>query len=383
MKKNLKNRTIFCRDNLEILMGINSGCVDLIYLDPPFNKKKTFTAPIGSSAEGAEFKDIFTLEDIKQEWVETIREEYLPLYELLDFARKADGVKSYNFCYLTYMAIRLLEMRRILKDTGSIYLHCDPTMSHYLKLAMDCIFGESNFRNEIIWHYSNKQQILSGSHFLRATDSIFYYAKTKATQVKQIETILSGESRGQQVRERGYNLRTIQGKKYCDVYNWKKYQERVRKGKIDVSTPTRDLSKKKQIRYEDNCWEISIINPRAKERIGYPTQKPLALLERIIRASSRVGDLILDPFCGCATTCVAAEKLDREWVGIDISMKAYDLVKVRLEKEVKGREELDKNTGQVQTQKNMFKESREVHAELQPPRRTARLGYKNQAKNGQ
>ena len=158
---NTKNRTIYCHDNLEVLQGINSDTIDLIYLDPPFNKNKTFTAPIGSSAEGAEFKDIFREQDLKDEWVETIKEDYDGLHRYLNGIRDLVNITEqkskkhylYNYCYLAYMAIRLVEMKRILKETGSVYLHCDPTMSHYLKLMMDIIFGEKNFRNEIIWCY--------------------------------------------------------------------------------------------------------------------------------------------------------------------------------------------------------------------------------------
>ncbi len=134
---NIKNRTVFCDDNLDIMRGINSECIDLIYLDPPFNKNKKFTAPIGSSAEEASFKDVFREEDLKDEWVQTIREDQPDLYHYLN-GIKGIG-KPYNFAYLAYMAIRLIECRRLLKQTGSIYLHCDPTMSHYLKTTMDCI----------------------------------------------------------------------------------------------------------------------------------------------------------------------------------------------------------------------------------------------------
>ena len=149
---NIKNRTIFCKDNLDVLQGINSESVDLIYLDPPFNKKKTFTAPIGSSAESASFKDYFREEDIKDEWVETIKEDHVELHNFLSGVKSVSDSKHYlyNYCYLCYMAIRLIEMRRVLKDTGSIYFHCDPTMSHYIKIMMDTIFGEDNFGNYIL-----------------------------------------------------------------------------------------------------------------------------------------------------------------------------------------------------------------------------------------
>lgn len=174
---NVPNRTIFLHDNLEVLQGLNSGCIDLIYLDPPFNKNKVFSAPIGSSAQGAEFSDIFREEDVKAEWLQTIKEDQLELYQYLNGIK---GVgKSYNFAYLAYMAIRLIECRRVLKQTGSLYLHCDPTMSHYLKTTLDCIFGEKNFRNEIIWMRTSRK--FKGSQyeprsFNTNTDVILFYA---------------------------------------------------------------------------------------------------------------------------------------------------------------------------------------------------------------
>ena len=158
LQSTIKNRTLFCKDNLDILQNIDSHTIDLIYLDPPFNKKKVFTAPIGSSAEGASFKDYFREEDVKDEWLQTIKEDHIELYNFLNGVKNISSNKQYlyNYCYLAYMAIRLLEMHRILKDTGSLYFHCDPTMSHYIKLLMDIIFGEKNFRNEIIWCYENR-----------------------------------------------------------------------------------------------------------------------------------------------------------------------------------------------------------------------------------
>lgn len=173
---NVENRTIFCHDNLDVMAGINSQCIDLIYLDPPFNKNKKFTAPIGSSAEGASFKDIFREEDLKEEWLMAIREDQPELYHYLDGIR---GVgKPYNFAYLAYMAIRLIECHRILKPTGSIYLHCDPTMSHYLKTTMDCIFGEDNYRNEITWHRSRGKG-LNPKRYVNNCDTILYYTRSK------------------------------------------------------------------------------------------------------------------------------------------------------------------------------------------------------------
>ncbi len=291
-KINIENRTIFCKDNIKILQGINSNSVDLIYLDPPFNKNKVFTAPIGSDAEGASFKDIFREEDVKDEWAHTIKEDNEKLYSLLESAKLMGGSNNYNYCYLCYMGIRIIEMYRVLKDTGSIYLHCDQTMSHYLKLLMDCVFGENNFRNEVIWCYHAGGA--SKKYFPRKHDNLLLYGKSSNATHNIIRT------------------------PYRDFYAKKDDTGRYNpEGKM-IS----------------DWWEISQISSVAKERTGYPTQKPIALLERIIAASSNEGDIVLDPFCGCATTCVAAEKLERHWIGIDISQKAYELVKQRLEKEV-------------------------------------------------
>ncbi len=176
MQEKVANRTIFCHDNLEVLQGINSNSIDLIYLDPPFNKKKQFTAPIGSSAEGASFSDIFRKEDVKNEWLDTIKEDQDKIYNLLTAVKSIEGNSSYNYCYLAYMAIRLIETRRILKDTGSIYLHCDPTMSHYLKIVMDCIFGEKNFRNEVVWGY--KEREAQKNSYNKKHDILLFYSKT-------------------------------------------------------------------------------------------------------------------------------------------------------------------------------------------------------------
>ena len=169
---NIKPKTIFTGDNLPILRGINSNCINLIYLDPPFNSKANYAAPIGSPAEGAEFSDIWTLNDLDIAWLDLIESKYPKLNRVIHAAlTKSD--KS----YLIYMAVRLLEMHRILKNTGSIYLHCDPTMSHWLKIVMDCIFGKDNFRNEIIWGYRTGGN--SKKQFARKHDVILFYSNGK------------------------------------------------------------------------------------------------------------------------------------------------------------------------------------------------------------
>ena len=302
---NVASRTIFCKDNLDIMQGINNNSIDLIYLDPPFNKNKIFTAPIGSSAEGASFSDIFREEDVKDEWVQTIKEDNHELYHFLDGIRNIGN--HYNFCYLAYMAIRLIECQRILKEAGSLYLHCDPTMSHYLKLLLDCVFGEDNFRNEIAWCY--RGAAYPKKDFGKRHDVILRYSKSK---------------------DYSFNLDDVR-EQYAPATQerFKHYIGNVRK--------SGDFGKQKlhpQGKHPDDWWQIQPIAPSSKERTGYPTQKPLTLLHRIIKASSNENDIVFDPFCGCATTCIAAEQLNRQWIGIDVSIKAFELVKERLTKEV-------------------------------------------------
>ena len=321
---NIKHRTIFCKDNLDILEGINNECIDLIYLDPPFNKKKTFTAPIGSSAEGASFSDIFREEDVKDEWIETIKEDEETLFSFLNGVREIGN--HYNFCYLCYMAIRIIEMRRILKDTGSLYLHCDQTMSHYLKLLLDIIFGEDNFRNEIIWCYSSPAKRKIG--FTQKHDTILYYAKSS---------------------KHTFNLQRIEHKSGIHGKGGLGFRNTEVK-----SSQLRELEEKGKL-LEDWWIDISPAGRIVKEVTGYPTQKPLALLDRIIKASSNKGDMVLDPFCGCATTCIASELQTRKWIGIDVSVEAYNLVKKRLEKEVK---------------KDLFDPEKEVNFSTDTPQRT-------------
>lgn len=319
-KCNVKNRTIFCQDNLEILRGINSNCIDLIYLDPPFNKNKRFTAPIGSSASGAEFSDIFREEDVKSEWLQTIDEDHPQLHQFLSGIR---GVgKSYNFAYLAYMAIRLIECHRVLRSTGSLYIHCDPTMSHYLKILLDCVFGEDNFRNEVVWGY--RTQGVSMKNWPKKHDVLLYYAKTKATTFHPQKQILiyAKPFRHTRINEKGQH--------FAEVY-------------------VRDV-------WDDDPETRALIS-QSTERTGYPTQKPLSLLRRIIKSSSNADDVVLDPFCGCATTCVAAEQLSRRWIGIDISVKAYELVNERLTKEAADPQDL-------------FKYQNQIHMKVNAPART-------------
>ena len=299
-KPNWSNQTIWTGDNLDIMRGMNSASVDLIYLDPPFNSKADYAAPIGSKAAGAAFKDTWTLRDVDAEWVNLMEAKHPALHRVL-LAAMTSSDKS----YLAYMAVRLLEMRRILKPTGSIYLHCDPTMSHYLKLVMDAVWGRKASRNEIVWCYRGGG--VPTYDFARKHDIILRYspAKTPTFNVDEVRIPYSDDS----MERLEYTARAFRSSGVYDSYKPNP------KGK-----------------HPEDWWPMQPLMPSEKrERVGYPTQKPMRLLERIIRASSNPGDMVLDPFCGCATTLVVADAWDRHWAGIDISEKASELVRARID----------------------------------------------------
>ena len=302
---NWANRTVFTGDNLDVLRGMDSETVDLIYADPPFNSNRNYAAPIGSEAAGAAFKDTWTLDDVDEAWLSIIHDQHTAPHAVIEAAGAAhgDGMKS----YLCMMAIRLLELRRVLTPTGSIYLHCDPTASHYLKLLMDAVFGSQNFRNEIIWSYRRWPSVSTAWQTMH--DVILFYTRSPKNTFN-----VSYEPPSESYVKR------FKGKtQVLDPVS--------RTRKLIVDKPTKGLPMR-------DVWSLSIIAGSSKERIGYPTQKPLALLNRIIEASSKPGDVVLDPFCGCATALVAAENLIRQWVGIDISPLAVKLVRQRLAREV-------------------------------------------------
>ena len=298
---NWTNQTIWTGDCLDILRGMNSASVDLVYLDPPFNSKANYAAPIGSKAAGAAFKDTWTLSDVDVEWINLIEAKHPALYRVL-LAAMTGSDKS----YLVYMAARMLELHRVLKPTGSIYLHCDPKMSHYLKLVMDSVFGPKYFRNEITWHY---RKWSTGKYdFQKNHDILLFYGPQRGRTFNQL------------YMERAPST-----------------LKRFGKGKIvsgfDESgqrLPSITEGESFGVR-QDDVWQIRRVPPIKQI---YLTQKPLALLDRIVKASSNPGDMVLDPFCGCATACIAAEQRQRLWVGIDISPKAAELVRQRMNDEL-------------------------------------------------
>ena len=361
---NFENRTLFIADNLDIMRGMDSGTIDLIYLDPPFKSGKQWKAPIGSPAEGAAFKDIWTDEDIKYEWHGQIAAEHEELYQIIQ-ASEVTHDKSMKI-YLTAMAVRLFEMKRILKPTGSIYLHCDPTASHYLKLILDDLFGKTNFRNEIIWQRASgraKGSQHESRSLGRDTDSVFHYSKSDAfihnavkrplTDTETVEKFPCIDENGRRYntdtpifRQPSMGARPNLCYEYKGVANPHSAGWRVSKAKLiemdkagyiiwrEGKRPLRKAYADEYMGQPIGSLWIDIPIASGKERTGYPTQKPLALLDRVIKASSNEGDIVLDPFCGCATACVAAERLHRKWVGIDISPDAEDITKLRLSDEV-------------------------------------------------
>ena len=280
---NFQNRTLYHGDNLNFLRGMNSETVHLIATDPPFNKNKDFHATPDSIAAGARFKDRWKWDqDVEEAWTDEIQDDWPAVWDVISAARSAYGDDMGAF--LCWLGVRLMEMRRVLRDDGSLYLHIDHTAHAYVKCLLDAIFGRKNFRNEIVWSYG-----LGGSSkrfYSRKHDTILFYSKTGS-------------------------------------YIFHKPQE--------PATSNRMKGKMKGIR---DVWsDIPSLNNMALERTGYPTQKPLALYSRIIKASSNKGDIVLDPFCGCATTPIAAEQLERQWVGMDIWDDAYQTVLERLEQE--------------------------------------------------
>ena len=331
-----------------MMRGLKDRCIDLIYLDPPFNSDHNYAAPIGSKAAGAAFKDTWTLSDIDEAWWGDVAEQNDGLYKMLDASGQVGGksVKS----YLIYMGVRMIEMHRILGQTGSLYLHCDPTMSHYLKMILDAIFGTDGFRNEIVWKRHSSHN--DGRRYGRITDSIFFYTKTKKYTWNKVYIPYSKEYEDKAFKCRDnvglfqhqpMTADSLKGGGYRYTFHghnrvWQYPKKSMLKLEADgrVYFPRNNGVPRRKI-YRDespgvpmqNIW-TDILKVQKNESLGYPTQKPLALLERIIKCSSDQGHIVLDPFCGCATACLAAERLGRKWVGIDISAKAYDLINARL-----------------------------------------------------
>ena len=378
MAPNFKPHTIWTGDNLPILRGLDSGSVDLIYADPPFNSKKNYSAPIGSQAAGAAFKDTWALSDVDRAWIGEIRGLNPALHAAVESAGKIAGPGMQS--YLTMMGVRLLEMRRVLKSTGSLYLHCDPTANAYLRTLLDAIFGAARFQNEIVWKRQSSHN--RAKRWGPVHDTILFYAGVSYTWNRVLQPLdtdyverfyrhtdnhgryrasdltgpgLRDGDTGQPWRGIDPSDRSRHWELPPDraLPNWFEFPEgyadmpaRKRLDILDAQAliywPTkgkmpafkRYLTSKSGAPSTDMVLDIPPLSHNAKERVGYPTQKPLALLRRIILASSNRGDIVLDQFAGCATALVAAQEQGREWLGIDISPVAVRLVKERIRVEL-------------------------------------------------
>lgn len=346
---------LYYGDNLDIMRRyLKDETVDLIYLDPPFNSNQNYNILFAEKDGSRAASQIKAFEDTwrwDQEAVRTyqsVMEAGGRVAQSLQAIRQLVGTND-MLAYLAMMAPRLVELRRILKPTGSIYLHCDSTASTYLKLLMDAIFGPTNFRNDIIWKRFNFHA--DAKRFGRVTDRILFYTKSDVYTFNKLRVSFSGtyqdtkfnhfDENGRRFRLDNLNPPGGRGPVYefhGVTKAWRYTEERMRQleaeGRIYTQSTIPQLK-----RYLDELdgqavhelWtDIPPINPMAAERLGYPTQKPQALLERIINASSNENDMILDPFCGCGTTIAAAQRLNRRWIGIDITHPAIVLIKKRL-----------------------------------------------------
>ena len=353
---------LYFGDNLGILrQHIADESVDLIYLDPPFNSNATYNVLFRersgeeSAAQITAFDDTWRWNiESEHAYQDVITQQAGKIGDLLAALRSFLGQND-MMAYLTMMAQRMVELHRVLKPTGSIYLHCDPTASHYLKLLMDAVFEPANFRREIIWQRSRSHG--GASSYNSVHDTIFYYSKTEdATWNPQHQPY------DQSYVESHYNLVDEGGRRYQLVSangsgqgparqfgdrviepplgrHWAWTQERINQLIAEGRIVFTNTGMPRYKRYSDDTpgrpltdvWtDIPPINSQARERLGYPTQKPESLLERIINASSNEGDVVLDPFCGCGTAVAAAERLNRRWIGIDITHLAITLIRHRL-----------------------------------------------------
>lgn len=311
----MTDNALYYGDNLDVLRQyIKDESIDLIYLDPPFNSSATYNVLFmeqngaRAAAQAQAFKDTW-------QWDQEAARSYLEVVEA--GGKVSQAMQAFRtflgendmLAYLAMMAPRLVELRRVLKSTGSIYLHCDPTASHYLKMLMDAVFGPSCFMNEIIWSYRRYTAV--SNRFQRLHDVVLFYDRgSKAT---------FNDLRGEYGPKSGTADSHYKQEEDGRWYRWQK-----RRGQEPYKVY---LSEGRRL---GDVWDLPHINASANERLGYPTQKPEVLLERIIQASSNEGDTVLDPFCGCGTTIAAAQKLSRRWIGIDITHLAVTLIKNRL-----------------------------------------------------
>ncbi len=361
MPKPITKNTLFYGDNLDILREhVPAESVDLIYLDPPFNSNRSYNVLFKeesgreSEAQIMAFGDTWHWgQDAENTYHSLIQNAPVNVCNMLGSLREFIGTNQ-MMAYLVMMTARLIELHRVLKPTGSIYLHCDPTASHYLKIVLDTIFGAENYRSEIIW----KRSAAHGGpvNYNNIHDSIYYYSKSSkptwnSPRAPHDESYIKSHYSNTDSDGRRYQLVAAHGagagpeRRFGDKIiapprgrHWMSQEHidmMMAEGKV-VFTSTGMPRYKRYLDETEGTplgtvWDdIPPVNSQAQERLGYPTQKPLALLERIIQASSNEGDTVLDPFCGCGTAIVAAHKLKRKWIGIDITHLSISLMKYRL-----------------------------------------------------
>ena len=361
---NFANRTLYHGDNLDFLRGMNSETVHLIATDPPFNKGRDFHSTPASLASGASFPDRWSWrDDVHDDWLDEIQRYYPEVWSVIDKTKESYGDDMAAF--LCFMGVRLLEMRRVLRDDGSIYLHCDSTASHYLKALMDAVFGRRNFGSEITWQRTESHNTAKG--YGNISDKILYYSKSEnfiwnggfhnysdtANNIseQQLRRYRYTDSDGRRYRLENltaprpdsdsgkFDWRgTMPGSSRGWGYRLEQLEQWWAEGRIQTKRNGSPRTDGLKVYLDEavgkplqNIWtDIPRIPNTSSERTGYPTQKPLALYERMIKASSNPGDIVLDPFCGCSTTPIAAERLERDWVGMDIWNKAHPVVLKRL-----------------------------------------------------
>ena len=312
-------KQLFIHDNIHVLRGINSNSIHLIATDPPFNAKKVFNSITDNKKNKKVFDDRWRWDEVTAEWAELLSTSHRSVVELIEAAVTIEGgtvnrrtgeistgrIKNSIAAFLCWMAPRLIEMERVLKPEGSIYIHCDNSANSYLRLLMDAIFGRERFRNAIAWCYTGPSRVTK--HFPRKYDTILFYSGEGATFNKDDEALRVGYK--QAVHNQGESKEGIFGK--VEKNSQEKISNINKKGKL----------------IEDYWNDIDALRfTKERTKNSFPTQKPVKLYERIITASSNPGEIVLDPFCGCSTTLVAAEKLGRQWIGIDNDDAAKDVL---------------------------------------------------------
>ena len=364
MAQNFKDNTLYEMDNLVVLRGMNSETVDLIATDPPFNTKRNRRDTAGFYVDNWRWGDTGILPDqwrwneVHPRWLEEIKDEHNALYHVIESTKLVQGEDTAAF--LCFISVRLLEMYRVLKPTGSIYLHCDPTASHYIKACMDAIFKKKNFRNEIVWRKYAGRKNNATRKFSTQSDSIFFYVKSNKAFFQPVYLPISEKEIEKEYRHRDENGRIF---RYSRGRHYQQTGEQRR-----IYLDEQPGSAVGSLWVEDGLQ----LNTSSNERTGSPDQKPIALYERIIKASSNEGDLVLDPFCGCATTIIAANNLKRRWVGIDRRVDArYHIITRLMGISRKERKSLEKRA-RARDQEWLDRQTQryEMHYETQPPVRS-------------